>query len=316
MHVLAPGVFIWTTDISGPAGYEPGDFTKTFNGTSSATPAVAGAAALMISTNHALSVASVRDIIAQTAVKIEGQTGWTPENGFGRLDLGSAVTMAQAAGAPAPAKAPKKTRNISKVQKTRVAKSPGGKKKNPPPRRNDRRPWKSWLGRIIKCMGAYYYAGGERVDLEPDEEHVAVDQAVAKEAGLNVKIRAASAAREGAGVVVTPRSSLTSHTLSQLEKAGALQPVYRRDNAVVVAMPEVRVEFDSPVERGRVKRLLRPKASRVSVTEDTTDRLVIKPLSGKGDDALNLANRIHERVNPAAVSVRFVQFVPKPKMGS
>jgi subtilisin family serine protease len=42
MRLLAPGVFIWTTDISGAAGYDPADFTKTFNGTSSSTPHVAG----------------------------------------------------------------------------------------------------------------------------------------------------------------------------------------------------------------------------------------------------------------------------------
>jgi hypothetical protein len=78
-------------------------------------------------------------------------------------------------------------------------------------------------------------------------------------------------------------------------------------------MPEVRVEFGTPDQRGRVMSLLSPNASDVSVTEDTPDRLVIRPVSGHGEDALNLANRIQEHANPAAVSVRFVQFVPKPK---
>jgi hypothetical protein len=162
-------------------------------------------------------------------------------------------------------------------------------------------------------MSAYYYAAGQKVDLEPDEEHVAVDQAAAKEAGLDAKVNAYSAVRAGAGVLVTSRSSLTDDTIQRLQEAGALQPVYRRDKAVVVAMPEVRVEFDTPDQRGRVMSLLSPNASDVSVTEDTTDRLVIRPVSGRGEDALNLANRIQEYANPAAVSVRFVQFVPKPK---
>jgi thermitase len=108
MHLLAPGVFIWTTDISGPAGYDAGDFTKTFNGTSSATPAVAGAAALMISANPALSATSIRNLLGNTAKKIQGQTTWTPELGWGRLDVGSAVAAAKVAGAPPPAKPVKK----------------------------------------------------------------------------------------------------------------------------------------------------------------------------------------------------------------
>ncbi len=108
MQVLAPGVFIWTTDISGPAGYEAGDFTKTFNGTSSATPAVAGAAALMISANPAVSATSIRNLLGNTAKKIQGQTTWTPELGWGRLDVGSAVAAAKVAGAPPAVKPPKK----------------------------------------------------------------------------------------------------------------------------------------------------------------------------------------------------------------
>jgi subtilisin family serine protease len=96
LHVLAPGVFIWTTDIAGAAGYEPGDFTKTFNGTSSATPHVAGAAALMLSVNPALSATDVRNLLRQTAKKIQGQTGFTVTHGWGRLDLGAAVKAAKA----------------------------------------------------------------------------------------------------------------------------------------------------------------------------------------------------------------------------
>ncbi|MBC9879468.1 hypothetical protein G8O24_19190 [Bradyrhizobium sp. INPA01-394B] len=163
-------------------------------------------------------------------------------------------------------------------------------------------------------MSTYYYAGGQKVDLEPDQEHVAVDQAAAKEAGLDAKVSpdSSTAMRAGAGVLVTPRSSLAPDILRLLQEAGALQPVYRRDKAVVVAMPEVRVEFDTPAQRRKVMKFLSPNASDVSVTEDTKDRLVLRPVSGHGEDALNLANSIQEHAKPAAASVRFVQFVPKP----
>ncbi|MEI9939281.1 MAG: S8 family serine peptidase [Pseudomonadota bacterium] len=93
MWLLAPGVFITTTDISGPRGYEPGDFTATFNGTSSATPHVAATAALMISANPTLSVSQVREILKATAKPLKGQKGWTAELGWGRLDVAAAVTL-------------------------------------------------------------------------------------------------------------------------------------------------------------------------------------------------------------------------------
>lgn len=95
MWVVAPGVFIHTTDISGAAGYETGNHTATFNGTSSATPHVAGAAALMLSANPNLTASSVRALLASTAKRIQKQTGWTKELGHGRLDVGAAVAAAR-----------------------------------------------------------------------------------------------------------------------------------------------------------------------------------------------------------------------------
>lgn len=95
MWLLAPGVFIHCTDISGASGYEPSDYTATFNGTSSATPHVAGAAALMLSANPNLSASAVRALLSATAKPIAGQTGWTRELGHGRLNVGAAVTAAK-----------------------------------------------------------------------------------------------------------------------------------------------------------------------------------------------------------------------------
>jgi hypothetical protein len=164
-------------------------------------------------------------------------------------------------------------------------------------------------------MGAYYYAGGHKIDLSSYDDYVAVDEAAAKRAGLEAEVGAAShrASHAGAGVLVTPRAALTEAMLKQLQSARALQPVYMRNGAVVVAMPEVRVEFDNPDERDKVIDLLAPTVADVALTEDTSQRLVLRPTSGSGEDALHLANRIQELANPAAVSVRFVQFVPKPK---
>ena len=95
MWMLAPGVFIHTTDIAGPNGYEPSDYTSTFNGTSSATPHVAGAAALMLSANPELSASAVRTLLSSTAKELPGQSGWTREAGHGRLNIGAAVAAAK-----------------------------------------------------------------------------------------------------------------------------------------------------------------------------------------------------------------------------
>ncbi|MDJ0507843.1 MAG: S8 family serine peptidase [Crocosphaera sp.] len=102
---------IETTDIQGSNGYNKnagalGDYCEAeddsgFSGTSAATPLAAGVAALMLSVNPSLSAAEVRNILRETAIKIDpvnGQynaDGWSQQYGYGRIDAAQAVLAAQ-----------------------------------------------------------------------------------------------------------------------------------------------------------------------------------------------------------------------------
>ncbi|NJK65711.1 MAG: S8 family serine peptidase [Microcoleus sp. CSU_2_2] len=65
-----PGLGIFTADRIGVPGYESGDYTNNFGGTSSATPVVAGVAGLILSANPRLTAREVRKILEETADKI------------------------------------------------------------------------------------------------------------------------------------------------------------------------------------------------------------------------------------------------------
>ncbi|MEG4025582.1 S8 family serine peptidase [Microcoleus sp. S13C4] len=65
-----PGLGVFTADRVGTQGYDWGDYTDTFGGTSSATPVVAGVAGLILSANPRLTAREVRGILEQTAEKI------------------------------------------------------------------------------------------------------------------------------------------------------------------------------------------------------------------------------------------------------
>ncbi len=67
-NLLGLGVF--TADRTGVAGYDAGDYTDSFGGTSSATPVVAGIAGLILSANPRLTAREVRGILQETADKI------------------------------------------------------------------------------------------------------------------------------------------------------------------------------------------------------------------------------------------------------
>ena len=98
LDVVAPGVFIPTTTYTG-------NYTLTFNGTSSACPHVAGVAALVLSVNPNLTGQQVRDIIESTAQKVGNYTysttsgyphgTWNNEMGYGLVDACNAVQKAQ-----------------------------------------------------------------------------------------------------------------------------------------------------------------------------------------------------------------------------
>jgi hypothetical protein len=86
----------------------------------------------MLSINPALSVSSVRNILSRTAVKIEGQQAWTPELGWGRLDVAKAVETARLAGtpnAPLVAQVSKSTRKSAKKSAKKAAKKTAAKKR-------------------------------------------------------------------------------------------------------------------------------------------------------------------------------------------
>lgn len=95
----SPGRGVVTTDRRGTQGYSSNDYTYSFGGTSSATPLTAGLAGLILSANKELSSAEVRDIIMQTADKIQPDTGNYVDGhsdlfGHGRINAEKAVAMA------------------------------------------------------------------------------------------------------------------------------------------------------------------------------------------------------------------------------
>jgi hypothetical protein len=82
---------IVTTDRTGANGYDNGNYTGLFGGTSAACPQISGVAALMLSANPDLSETQVRTILQQTATDM-GSGGFDNTFGFGRVDAYAAVT--------------------------------------------------------------------------------------------------------------------------------------------------------------------------------------------------------------------------------
>ena len=91
---------IWTTDRTGIIGYKRTGYLNDFDGTSSACPGVAGVCALILSANPDLTSVQVKNILKETADKIDPKGGEYNSDGhsiyygYGRVNAYKAVTMA------------------------------------------------------------------------------------------------------------------------------------------------------------------------------------------------------------------------------
>jgi len=92
-----------TTDRLGKPGYNEGDYTNSFGGTSGACPGMAGVVALILAANPMLSQKRVKQLIRYSCLRIDETGGKYDAKkhsvyyGYGRIDAGKAVEKAKKA---------------------------------------------------------------------------------------------------------------------------------------------------------------------------------------------------------------------------
>jgi hypothetical protein len=161
----------------------------------------------------------------------------------------------------------------------------------------------------------YYYAGGEQIPLEVDGGHVAIDLQAAVEHGLQTfvdAVRPRMSLLPGGRVAVVQTETVTPALREVLERADAIHPVYRAGAARIVAYPEVRVHVDE-ARRGELLSALNRSGISADVVGEAAGDVVLRPKSGRGADAIALANYVYETVRPEMAQPRFIRIVPRPQ---
>ena len=159
----------------------------------------------------------------------------------------------------------------------------------------------------------YYYAGGERVRLQPDSR-VAVD--LARAGPPASPARSWARAYEGEAplrgeIRLVDRGEIPDDVFAELDAQSAIHPVYTHGDATIVILPEVRVELDDG--KLRLSDLVDKYADAARITEGKYGQVTLLPMSGKGEDAMRLANEIYEKMQPKSAQARFLRVTARPK---
>jgi hypothetical protein len=157
----------------------------------------------------------------------------------------------------------------------------------------------------------YYWAAGRKVPLTAASE-VVIDLRSAAAAQISAT---ALEALQANGRSLSDSLLMVSEAdaVAALGEGGAamsgVHPVFRsEDGSLVAVLPEVRVEAADSATLDE----LGSAAPDAHVTERTEERLVLEPDSGRGDDALTLANTLAETGRADVSQARFIRIVARP----
>jgi porphobilinogen deaminase len=105
------------------------------------------------------------------------------------------------------------------------------------------------------------------------------------------------------------RQLLTPKQLDALTRVGAAHPVFQSQGAILIALPEVRVEESSSQRRRALLRWIREHAEVAEIVDNTGEKIALRPTSGQGADAITLANQLVEQIGPELAQPRFLRVI-------
>lgn len=162
----------------------------------------------------------------------------------------------------------------------------------------------------------YYYSEGQRIELTPVKDLVALDLEIAQKARVGEK-ELKSLMKNGRqlrrNLYLIGRNKLAAGMLHQIDEAGAQQPVFQHGDTIIVVLPEVRAESSPGKQESLFEMLQSTDTVPAEVVEESGLKLVLRPKSGRGIDALHLANQLYEHANMVMAHPRFIRLVPKMK---
>jgi hypothetical protein len=153
---------------------------------------------------------------------------------------------------------------------------------------------------------AYYYDRGRKVTLTPDETMIVVD--TRRAATLLSAGQLEDLKRQGDELLfdlllLNRRDHLSVEVVRTLEGTAALLPVYAFGGTWGVALPEVLVSADKRLH-AQIQSMIGDQADLTSPDGST---LMVRPKSGKAEDALAIGRLLVEKLERVSASPNFLR---------
>ncbi len=160
----------------------------------------------------------------------------------------------------------------------------------------------------------YYYSSGKKVPLKPAPGLFAIND---KEVGEKLSVASylssiRSVLKNLRGhLALIDKNDLNEDILEKLRELKIVYPVFEADGALVIPLPEVRIEDDDQSRLIDVRNWVREHSQLAKIISDKHGRISVKPVSNDPSDALEIANRVTEEIGPDLAQTRFIRKISR-----
>jgi hypothetical protein len=156
---------------------------------------------------------------------------------------------------------------------------------------------------VMEEMQLFYFADGKKVALKPVKDLIAQSDSADDPLPKSVTLTPREPVKEADSETTGVKNALPQY------------PVYTSgESGYMVALPEVRVQEQCVEPSPKFAAWLAKNEDRIEVVGQKRGQTIIRPLSGKGEDAIQIANEIYEEIEPAMSQPRFLRVVDRPQI--
>ena len=169
-----------------------------------------------------------------------------------------------------------------------------------------------------KMSKKYYYVKGEKVPLKEVSDVASVrvsDVEASNPRQIELSAIKSAARKLRGGVSLLDKTKITKEAGKFLKDNKLTSPIFESEGSYLVPLAEVRIEDADPDSIQRVLDWVSKHSDSVEVSKLLRNRVVLRPVSNRADEAIDLANEITENLGPSMAQVRFIRMVQRPTTG-